>query len=85
MIHGPTRITDSSRSLLDVPITSMPEKITFSGVVHIGISDHSLIYAIREINARSNNELESFLNLEILKISIFHHFWMTCITYLGNK
>ena len=67
MIHGPTRITDSSRSLLDVAITSMPEKITFSGVVHIGISDHSLIYAIRKINARSNNELESFLEFRNFK------------------
>ena len=28
----------------------MPEKINLSGVIHTGISDHSLIYGIRKIN-----------------------------------
>ena len=28
----------------------MPEKIVQSGVIHTGISDHSLIYGIRKIN-----------------------------------
>lgn len=64
-IHSPTCITDSRRSLLDVVITSMAEKVTFSGVVHVGISDHSLIYAIRKINAKSNNEAESFKNFNV--------------------
>ena len=36
--------------LLDVCITSSPEKIISSGVIHLGISDHSLIYAIRKLN-----------------------------------
>ena len=27
-----------------------PEKIISSGVIHLGISDHSLIYAIRKLN-----------------------------------
>jgi hypothetical protein len=44
---SPTRITQSSQTLLDVAIASMPEKVIFSGVVHFGISDHSLIYTIR--------------------------------------
>ena len=50
LIDSPTRITNSSQSLLDVVITSTPEKIISSGVVHLGISDHSLIYAIRKLN-----------------------------------
>jgi hypothetical protein len=28
----------------------MPEKINLLGVIHTGISDHSLIYGIRKIN-----------------------------------
>ena len=28
----------------------MPEKINSTGVIHTGISDHSLIYGIRKIN-----------------------------------
>ena len=46
-INSPTRIIQSSPvTLLDVAIISMPEKVIFSGVVHLGISDHSLIYTI---------------------------------------
>ena len=50
IINDPTRITESSRSLLDVCITSTPEKIISSDVIHLGISDHNLIYAIRKLN-----------------------------------
>ena len=47
IINDPTRITES---LLDVCITSSPEKIISSGVIHLGISDHSLIYTVRKLN-----------------------------------
>ena len=43
IINDPTRITEFTKSLLDVCITSSPEKIVSSGVIHLGISDHSLI------------------------------------------
>ena len=58
LIDSPTRITNSSQSLLDVFITSTPEKIISSGVVHLGISDHSLIYAIRKLNRRVNTKAQ---------------------------
>ncbi|KAK2552761.1 hypothetical protein P5673_025913, partial [Acropora cervicornis] len=47
----PTRITQRSKSLLDVCITSCFEKIIHSDVFHIGLSDHSLVYAVRKINS----------------------------------
>ena len=50
IINDPTRITESTESLLDVCITSSSEKIISSGVIHLGISDHSLIYAVRKLN-----------------------------------
>jgi hypothetical protein len=35
-----TRITNRSCTLIDHYVTSMPEKINLSGVIHTGISDH---------------------------------------------
>ena len=42
MISEPTRITSTSRT--SVHITNSPEKIVNSGVVHLGISDHSTVF-----------------------------------------
>jgi hypothetical protein len=38
----------------------MPEKISDSGVIHEGISDHSLVFAIRKISivTKQENTLE---------------------------
>ena len=86
LIDSPTRITNSSQSLLDVAITSTPEKIISSGVVHLGISDHSLIYAIRKLNTRVNTKAQAiiFSSLEISKILMLQDFWMICMMYLGK-
>ena len=43
IMNDPTRITESTRLLLDVCITSTPEKIFSSSVIRLDISDHSLI------------------------------------------
>ena len=45
VITEPTRITPSSSSLIDLIFTNQPDLVSFSGVSHVGISDHSLIYA----------------------------------------
>ena len=50
LIDEPTRITESSSTLLDVIFTNMPDRIVCSGVSHIGISDHSLVYAFRKLS-----------------------------------
>jgi len=44
LITEPTRITISSRSLIDLCITNTPTKVAKSGVVHLAISDHALIW-----------------------------------------
>ena len=49
MITEPTRITESTRSLIDLCLTNSPEKVSTSGVIHVGISDHSLVYMTRKI------------------------------------
>ena len=48
LIKEPTRITLKSSSLIDHVVTNTPEKISQSGVLHTGISDHNLVYAIRK-------------------------------------
>ena len=50
LITEATRATTNSATLTDHFITNKPEKIFMSGVIHTGISDHSLIDAIRKIN-----------------------------------
>jgi hypothetical protein len=49
LINEPTRVTTTSASLIDLILTNKPENISQSGVVHLGISDHSLIFAIRKL------------------------------------
>ena len=49
LIIKPTWITQWSESLLDVCITSSPEKMIHSDIFHVGLSCH-LIYAVFEIN-----------------------------------
>ena len=44
------RITQNSETLINVALTNCPEKIINSGVVHVAISDHSLIYICRKIS-----------------------------------
>ena len=46
LIDQPTRITSSTRTLINQILTNKLDIITNHGVLHVGISDHSLIYAI---------------------------------------
>ena len=49
LINEPTWVTMTTSSLIDHVVINTPEKISHSGVVHTGISDNSLVYAIRKI------------------------------------
>ena len=50
-IQSPTRITNTTASLLDVILTySGDGKILDTGVIHLGISDHSLVYLCRKLS-----------------------------------
>jgi endonuclease/exonuclease/phosphatase family metal-dependent hydrolase len=65
LINEPTRITITTTSLIDHIVTNTPEKISHSGVVHTGISDHSLVYAIRKI--RVFQKVEDFVQIRNMK------------------
>ena len=46
MIKEPTWVTPLSSTLIDLIYTSNCEKVVESGVIHLGISDHSLVYIV---------------------------------------
>ena len=48
LITNPTRVTKSTKSLLDVILVSHPDRLVTSGNLHLGISDHDLIYVVRK-------------------------------------
>lgn len=50
LINEPTRCTQNTKTLIDVIYTNRPNRVVASGVLHLGISDHSLIYTIRKIS-----------------------------------
>lgn len=65
MIEHPTRVTETTASLLDVVLTSSPRNISDCGALHLGISDHSLIYACRKITvARSKPKIVETRNFK---------------------
>ena len=46
LIKLPTRVVVESSPLIDVIITNKPRSILTSGVFHLGLSDHNLIYTV---------------------------------------
>jgi hypothetical protein len=44
LVNEQTRITATSSTLVDLCLTNMPTNTFKSGVLHLSISDHSLIY-----------------------------------------
>ena len=54
LIKEPTRVTNTSSSLVDLILTNQPNNISNSGVIDLGISDHSLIYAVKKKQVYQN-------------------------------
>ena len=52
LITEPTRVTQYSSTLIDLCLTNSPDKISKSGVINIGISDHSASYLTRKVAHR---------------------------------
>ena len=46
VIKDPTRITEDTKTLIDVLLVSDPDKVDKSGVFDVGIADHRMIYSI---------------------------------------
>jgi hypothetical protein len=46
LIEEPARVARTSATIMDLILTNSSEKISHAGVIHVGISDRSLIYAV---------------------------------------
>ncbi|CAH3164484.1 unnamed protein product [Pocillopora meandrina] len=51
LINEPTRVTESSSTLIDLIYTIYVDRVGCSGVSRIAISDHSLVYVYRKISS----------------------------------
>ena len=49
LITEPTRVTLTSSILIGVIYTNFPDKMVCSGVYHVSISDHSMVFAYRKL------------------------------------
>ena len=50
LINQPTRITQYSKTLLDIIITNYPHNIRECGVLSLRLSDHDMVFCIRKLN-----------------------------------
>jgi hypothetical protein len=67
LVDEPTRVTENSATLIVIILTNRPENILRSGVIHLGFSDHSLIFAVRQF------KLQKF-SATTKKVRNFKHF-----------
>jgi len=70
LITEPTRITPSSSSLIDLTFTNQPNLVSFLGVFHVDISDHSLVYSFRKVSIPSG---------KLVNYRQFKHFASTAV------
>ena len=52
----PTRVTDQSATLIDHILTKSPDKVSQSGVIDLGFSDHDLIYCTRKTSLTKSHK-----------------------------
>ena len=50
LINQPTRVTQYSKTLLDIIITNYPHNIRECGVLSLRLSDHDMVFCIRKLN-----------------------------------
>ena len=73
VIADPTRITSNTTSLLDIIATNRLDKVKESGVIHLGISDHSLVYVSLKVSVpRDKPKIVESRNLKNYNINHFN-------------
>ena len=78
LINEPTRITETSQTLIDLIYTNCPDKIVCSGVRHIGISDHSIVLAHRKLSIHGfprGHRTITYRNFRKFNLECFSHVW----------
>ena len=54
-----TRITNESATLVDHMVTNCPDKVKSSGVIHNGLSDHSMSYLVGKVIKICQTQIQS--------------------------
>ena len=67
LVDEPTRITQTSSTTIDLIFTNDPEKVVCSGVSHVGISDHGLIYFYRKVSVGFSSKGHTTINCRNFK------------------
>ena len=66
IIKDATRITEKTSTLLDHILTNSKEKVSQSGIVDIGLSDHQMIYCTRKLQKEKTNK-KTYVKIRSLK------------------
>ena len=92
IIWRPTKITDQIATLIDYILMNSPDKVSQSGIIGLGLSDHDLIFCTRktslpksqkynEIFVRSKKRYSAEKVLNILRKIVFPNY----LTYTCKK
>ena len=69
MVTGPTRVTKSTETQIDLLFVTNPDLMTSSGCRELGLSDHSMIYdVLTEVVERQKSclrHVRCFRNIEV--------------------
>ncbi len=52
MVKGPTRITLTSKTMIDLIVTNRPERVTRTYNLLTGLSDHNMTLIVRKLTKR---------------------------------
>ena len=75
LINKPTRVTNTSATLIDLVLTNTKENMSACGVIDLGLSDHSLIYAVRKFTVAKSKPI-------VKEVRNYKHFHADC--FLGD-
>ena len=77
LIIVPTKVTTGSSTIIDHVLASFPERVTQSGVIDIGLSDHQLIYCTRKISRikRGSHKQIKFRSFKHYMADLFEQEW----------
>ncbi len=56
LVNKPTRITPTSHSLIDMTMTTWPNKIIQHSVMSVGIVDHCLVYCVTSYKSHATTQ-----------------------------
>ena len=87
IINRPTRITKETETIIDLIICSTKYLVKDSGVAHLEISDHSLVYIVynikKDIETPEIRTVKDFkkVNLEELRTAVKQAPWSVCSVF----